>query len=152
MAPSARKVSATSRAHQSSGQIQHVGQVLAEQSILGTSLADVLRNSGRIAEIAIADIPGLLGELEACRARLWEHLLRGRGQSWDERLPTAPESDKLLSVAEAAQKLGCSQDWVYRHQDQLPIVHVGRHVKLSSVGIDRWIRSRQGRRFDQRQP
>lgn len=60
--------------------------------------------------------------------------------------PTGEAGDKLLSVEAAAQRLGCSEDWIYRHQDELPVVRLGRHVKLSAVGLDAYIRRRLGRR------
>ena len=54
--------------------------------------------------------------------------------------------DTLLTVEEAADRLGVSPDWLYRRTSQLPfVVRVGRHVRFSAKGIDRYIRNRMGR-------
>lgn len=59
----------------------------------------------------------------------------------------APQGpDRLLDVNEAADRLGVSADWVYRHARQLPFaVRNGRLLRFSSQGIDRFIKARQGR-------
>lgn len=54
--------------------------------------------------------------------------------------------DRLLDVREAAQRLGTSADYLYRHGRTLPFtVRVGSRLRFSSRGIDRYIRVRQGR-------
>jgi predicted DNA-binding transcriptional regulator AlpA len=59
----------------------------------------------------------------------------------------APETpDNLLDIEVAAGRLGCSKDWLYHHARQLPFtVRNGRLLRFSSHGIDRYIKSRQGR-------
>ena len=55
------------------------------------------------------------------------------------------DSDTLLTVEEAAAKLKCSQDWLYRKSKQLPYaVRVGRSLRFSLKGIEADIRSRMG--------
>jgi predicted DNA-binding transcriptional regulator AlpA len=55
------------------------------------------------------------------------------------------ESDTLLTVEEAAAKLKCSQDWLYRKSRHLPYaVRVGRSLRFSLKGIEADIRSRMG--------
>jgi excisionase family DNA binding protein len=54
--------------------------------------------------------------------------------------------DRLLDVEEAAERLGTSQDYLYRHSRKLPFtVRVGSRLRFSSRGIERFIRMRQGR-------
>jgi excisionase family DNA binding protein len=54
--------------------------------------------------------------------------------------------DRLLDVEEAAQRLGTSQDYLYRHSRKLPFtVRVGSRLRFSSRGIERFIRMREGR-------
>jgi len=56
------------------------------------------------------------------------------------------EPDRLLDVQEAAERLGVSTDWLYRHARRLPfVVRNGRLLRFSSQGIDRFIKTRQGR-------
>ncbi len=53
--------------------------------------------------------------------------------------------DSLLTVQEAATRLGTSTDWLYRHACKLPFtIKNGRQLRFSSKGIDRYIRERQG--------
>ncbi len=58
---------------------------------------------------------------------------------------TAPaQRDELLTVAEAADRLSMSKDWVYRHAGKLPFaVRQGRALRFSSHGIDDYIRVRR---------
>ena len=60
---------------------------------------------------------------------------------------TEPDGDRLLTVAKAAQKLGATEDWLYRHASTLPFaVRVGKkHLRFSETGIERYIRQRTGR-------
>lgn len=54
--------------------------------------------------------------------------------------------DRLLDVVEAAQRLGTSQDYLYRQAKKLPFtVRIGSRLRFSAHGIERFIRSRQGR-------
>ena len=55
--------------------------------------------------------------------------------------------DRLLTVADAASKLGVSRDWLYRQGPKLPFtVRLGpRRLRFSLRGIERYIRQRQGR-------
>jgi predicted DNA-binding transcriptional regulator AlpA len=56
------------------------------------------------------------------------------------------ESDRALKIDAAADRLGVSRDWLYRHAHQLPFtVRNGRLLRFSSHGIDRYIMSRQRR-------
>ena len=58
--------------------------------------------------------------------------------------PTPPE-ERLLNVEEAAARLGCTPDWLYR-QKYLPFtVKVGRLRRYSETGLSKWIRQREGR-------
>jgi len=59
----------------------------------------------------------------------------------------APETpDSLLDIEAAAGRLGCSKGWLYHHARQLPFtVRNGRLLRFSSHGIDRYIKTRQGR-------
>ncbi len=58
----------------------------------------------------------------------------------------APAEDRLLTVEETARKLGMSEDWCYRQAKRLPFaVRIGRQLRFSERGIERYIRQRQGR-------
>lgn len=54
--------------------------------------------------------------------------------------------DRLLTVEEAAGKLAVSTDWLYRRAGKLPFtVRLGRQLRFSERGLDRYIRQRQAR-------
>lgn len=56
------------------------------------------------------------------------------------------EGDRLLTVEEAARKLSMSEDWCYRQAKRLPFaVRIGRQLRFSERGVERYIRQRQGR-------
>jgi hypothetical protein len=60
--------------------------------------------------------------------------------------PQAAGEDRLLEVKDAAQRLGVGPDWVYRRVNTLPfIVRLGRTVRVSAAGLERYLRHRHGR-------
>jgi len=59
---------------------------------------------------------------------------------------TDHDGDTLLSIDEAAARLGTSKDWLYRRVDRLPfVVRLGRNVRFSSQGIQSYVKQRRGR-------
>ena len=111
--------------------IAHVTSTLAACAETMTALADV----------PVPHLAALLAQLAALQhvvsARLLQDLL-----ARDE--IRARDTDRLLTVGEAAQRLACSKDWLYRHR--LPFaVRNGRQLRFSADGLERYIRQRAGR-------
>ncbi len=107
-------------------------------------LRALLQDPARVAEMPPEAIPGLLCHLAALQSALTARLLAastGNGQ------PGPAAEDRLLTVKEAAEKLGVSEDWLYRKAGKLPFtVRLGsRQVRFSERGIEKYIRQRQGR-------
>lgn len=52
------------------------------------------------------------------------------------------EADSLLTVEEAAIKLKCSVDWLYKRAKRLPFtIRIGRNLRFSERGIEEAIRT-----------
>jgi predicted DNA-binding transcriptional regulator AlpA len=86
--------------------------------------------------VPLDDIPTVLGRLETlCLQLRRRYLMPTRG--------TAPPADRLLSAAKAAERTGMSEDWLYRHADELPFTRrtSGRAVRFSEAGIAKWLAS-----------
>ncbi|HYK88831.1 MAG TPA: helix-turn-helix domain-containing protein [Acidobacteriota bacterium] len=51
--------------------------------------------------------------------------------------------DRLLTVDEAARKLGCSKDRLYRHPPEFSVFErrIGRQLRFSEIAIDKYIAS-----------
>jgi excisionase family DNA binding protein len=80
-----------------------------------------------------------MGETEKLRARLCARLTAAS-------LPRHEDEDRLLDVEEAAKILGIHLDTLYRRAKGLPFtVRVGGSVRFSALGIQKFIRTRQGR-------
>jgi excisionase family DNA binding protein len=89
-----------------------------------------------VRDLPAEELPGLIGELEAVKATAWERLTAPT--------PTHPERDELLSVAEAARRLGVSEDYLYRHSGEYAFTRrQGRKLLFSALGIDKYIRQQQ---------
>jgi excisionase family DNA binding protein len=89
--------------------------------------------------LAADEIPRFLGELEHIRAVAWSRLTTPSTVT-----PQVP--DELLSVEAAAERLGVSTDYLYRHNGQLPFSRrMGRKLLFSSAGIDAFIRQKRSR-------
>lgn len=92
-----------------------------------------------VAHADLAELPALIGALEAARARAWARLTA----------PAPPPRKELaalphhVSVAEAAKALGVSRQWLY-HTDGLPFVRrLGRRVVVDVRLAAEWLK-RQG--------
>jgi excisionase family DNA binding protein len=95
-------------------------------------LADLLHDPAGLEDVPREDIPQLRGELALLDTRLLSRLLT----------PGAPQEpqDQLLTVEEAAGRLGCSRDYLYRHHTRLPFTRrVGRKLLFSARGLEKHI-------------
>ena len=105
------------------------------------SLEDLAREPGRAVALPHAVRQALVLRCAAVLAALASPVQTDRFSE-----PESREEDRLLDVREAAQRLGTSTDYLYRHGRTLPFtVRVGSRLRFSSRGIDRYIRVRQGR-------
>jgi excisionase family DNA binding protein len=120
------------------------GRVSALQVETPRGLDEVAQEPERAIGLPAAAATALLVQCLAVQGALVARLLAlgtGAGSSPD----SAPD-DRLLDVTEAAARLGTSRDYLYRHARRLPFtVRVGSRLRFSSRGIDRFIRTRQGR-------
>jgi excisionase family DNA binding protein len=49
-----------------------------------------------------------------------------------------------LAVNAAAERLGVSTDYLYRHQDEFPFTRrIGRKLLFSSLGIDAYLKKKE---------
>jgi predicted DNA-binding transcriptional regulator AlpA len=79
-------------------------------------------------------LPRLLGDLAEIQATAHARL------SAPAPAPALP--DELLNVAQAAQKLGCSRDFLYR--GKFPFARrLGRKLMFSRVGIEEYLRKQK---------
>jgi predicted DNA-binding transcriptional regulator AlpA len=85
-----------------------------------------------------AELPRLIGDLEAARAAAWARLTAPAPEPASD----APRQEpRNLDVAEAARRLGMSRDWLYRHAAELRFaLRIGRRVVFDSVALERWNR------------
>jgi excisionase family DNA binding protein len=104
------------------------------------ALADVVNDPTRIADLSPGHVSVLLTQWTALQASMAARLVAASQAA------SVEPSEKLLSVEQAAERLGVSKDWLYRRTSRLPfVIRVGRHVRFSAQGIERFIRSRVGR-------
>ncbi len=80
-------------------------------------------------------LPELLGEIEVVRATA---LMRLSAPG----LTATEQKDELLAVDLAAERLGVSQDYVYRHAAEFPFTRrMGKRLLFSSLGIEKYIKT-----------
>jgi excisionase family DNA binding protein len=103
-----------------------------------TACADTLAH---LEDVPLEQLAALLGQIAALQQAVSARLLHDLLLQAEVR---AHETDRLLTVTEAAQRLACSKDWLYRHR--LPFaVRNGRQLRFSADGLERYIRQRAGR-------
>jgi excisionase family DNA binding protein len=87
------------------------------------------------------DVVEALGIIGSIREKLRARLILSTAK------PTVPQSnagDRLLTVAEVAERLQVSPRWVYNHADKLPgFVKVGRQLRFSEKRLQQYIDSRR---------
>ena len=111
---------------------------------MSADLATLATDPSRIDDVQAAELPTLIGEAEALRARLW-----ARMQATSAPAPPAPAQrngkDRLLTSDEAAELLGVSRRWVYRKADELPFTRrlSGGTLRFSERGLERWKETRK---------
>ncbi|PYU47542.1 MAG: hypothetical protein DMG54_00800 [Acidobacteria bacterium] len=81
------------------------------------------------------ELPELIGELESLKATAWTRLM--------EPAAAPDQHDELLDVKAAAERLGVSRDYLYRHHRQYAFTRrQGRKLLFSALGIDRHIKQK----------
>jgi single-strand DNA-binding protein len=82
-------------------------------------------------ELPAPELPRLLGELEEIRATAMARLASPA---------TVHLPDELLTVEQAAGRLGVSTDYLYRNHSRLPFVRrMGKALRFSSSGVNDYI-------------
>ena len=103
-------------------------------------LAALVADPARVATVPPRRIPALLSQLSALQGAMAARLISA------DRDEAASAEETLLTVDEAAERLGVSKDWLFRRSRTLPfVVRLGRHLRFSGRGIDRYLRNRTGR-------
>lgn len=123
----------------------------------GQVLATLAADPERVDAVAPASVPALLGHLEALRARLELRMVTAAGNGTETAAPDgaggdtraaelAADGDRLITVSEAAERLGVADRWIYRRTDRLPFIRrLGeRTIRCSVRGIERWLEDRGG--------
>jgi excisionase family DNA binding protein len=113
---------------------------MAADHIEPVNLATLVEDPAKVASVPPTRIPALLSQLSALQSAIAARLIAA------DRDESTTTEDTLLTVAQAAERLGVSKDWLFRRSRTLPfVVRLGRHLRFSSRGIDRYLRSRTGR-------
>jgi len=112
-----------------------------------SDLATLLADPARTAEVPADAIPALLAQLAAEQARLsaLESALAARLA--EAAGTNGPPADQLLTVEEAAAKLGTTRDWLRRHPHLPFVVRLSPgQVRYSAKAIERFIAMRMAPR------
>ncbi len=126
------------------GDVQSVGGSHAMGPTLLPSLDDPAVDPGRAAALPPESAVALLASCTVAQSALIGRLLSVPPTA--RIVPNDPSEDRLLAVDEAAERLGTSTDYLYRHSSKLPFtIRIGSRLRFSSRGIERFIRARQGR-------
>jgi predicted DNA-binding transcriptional regulator AlpA len=94
-------------------------------------------------ETPVRELPQLIGKLEAARVAAWARLT---APATDKACDVPSQEARNLDVTEAAQRLGISKDWLYRHASELPFaLRIGRRLVFDSAALERWNRAHTAR-------
>jgi hypothetical protein len=106
---------------------------LSVESVLDGLKSALARCRDAARDLRPEELPGFIGELETVKATAWARLSAPASAS--------AERDELLEVEAAAQRLGVSKDYLYRHHAQYSFTRrQGRKLLFSALGIEKHIR------------
>ena len=110
--------------------------------VIVPKLSELLEHPEKVSALPLESVPAMRGKLAELDTLLLGRLLQsGNGQAENPK-----DGDRLLDTKEAAAKLGASEDYLYRHSRNLPFaVRMGRKLRFSDAGIEKYIRQRMGR-------
>lgn len=90
-----------------------------------------------LVDLPLERLPAAVGEIARVQAVLTLRLSSAAG---------AREPDRLVGIDEAARLLSIDEGTLYRKAKSLPFtVRLGRQLRFSAAGLDRYIREKQGR-------
>jgi excisionase family DNA binding protein len=114
-----------------------------------SDLVRILLEPQRIAGLAAADVPTLLGDLERVRAALWDRMLRG---SRAETPTAAGDADEVLTVPEVALELRFTRAYVYEavRRGDVTAVRKGKYVRIRRADLRAWLEGRPPNELDPR--
>lgn len=108
------------------------------------TLADLVSHPEQAKDLPTHVAADLLAQLASLQPLLLARLFVGFVK---DRHEDDSGADRLLTVSETASMLGMTNDYVYRHADEFPFTvrPSPKQLRFSRVGIQRYIRQRQGR-------
>ncbi len=101
------------------------------------TLENLLAEPAAAAGVDQAEVARLLSELEALQSSVTalRTLLLTRLT-----VPNKPVGDRLLSVKEAADRMGVSTKWLYQRVDKLPFARrLDGVIRVSEQGLEKWL-------------
>ena len=122
-------------------QAAYAGTAMAVEHVVEPiNLAALVEDPAKVATVPPGRIPALLSQLSALQGAMAARLISADCDD------TTSSEDTLLTVDQAAERLGVSTDWLFRRSRTLPfVVRLGRHLRFSNRGINRYLRNRTGR-------
>ncbi len=99
-------------------------------------LAAVLSDPGRVNQLGVEEAAVMLAQVAAIQASLAARVASAAHASPVKRA----EDDRLISVDEAADRLGVTARWLYRHAPRLPFSRrlSRKALRFSELGLKRW--------------
>ena len=88
--------------------------------------------------VPLEDLPALLSTLASIQMAVSSRLLAAQPS-------VTPAPDSLLTVAEAAEILEVTPQWMYRHADRLPFTRrlSRKALRFSQAGLQKWLATRR---------
>jgi len=111
---------------------------MMENQERGNSLEDLKADPSMVKDLSLEKCLSMLIILASVQTLLLGRILSFNGK------PELFQEDKLLNVEQAAERLGCNPDWLYRHSKKLPFTRrlSPRQLRFSSKGIKKYIQER----------
>lgn len=99
-------------------------------------LTEALADRKNLAEIAVNEIPDVLGQIESARAILSARMLTPQGPVIE------PQgNDTLITVEEMAKRTTLTEQYCYDliRKGGIPAVHIGKYIRIRVSDLSAWI-------------
>ena len=102
------------------------------------SLDEIIRDPFRVETLSADEAREMLARIVSIQSVLLAKAFSGNENGHQ------PKENNLLNVEQAAKRMGCSKDWLYRNSKTLPFVRriSHRQLRFDPAGIDRYLKNK----------
>jgi excisionase family DNA binding protein len=115
-----------------------------------TQLPEILADPSKAAKIQVSAIPALMAQLAATQSALAARLIEGA--SVVPEIGAVTETDRAISVEEAAERLSFTKQYLYEliRRGEIPAIKHGKYIRIRENDLSAWMQKHIENPLDKR--